>query len=53
MKRATKPKAALGRQPGESKQKEVRYLDVREGKLDEGQFVDWVEQASKLTGVRM
>jgi hypothetical protein len=41
------------RPPGESKQKEVRYLDVREGKLDEAQFVDWVEQASKLPGVRM
>ena len=41
------------RPPGESKQKEVRYLDVREGKLDEAQFVDWVEQACKLPGVRM
>lgn len=41
------------RPPGESKQKEVRYLDVREGQLDEAQFADWVEQASKLPGVRM
>ena len=41
------------RPPGESKQKEVRYLDVREGQLDEAQFVDWVEQASQLPGERM
>lgn len=34
--------------PGESKQKEVRYLDVREGELDEAQFTSWVKQASKL-----
>ncbi len=39
--------------PGESKQKEVRYLDLREGELDEGQFVAWVKQASKLPGERM
>ena len=41
------------RPPGESKQQEVRYLDVRAGRLDEAQFVDWVEQASKLPGQRM
>jgi hypothetical protein len=41
------------RPPGESKQKEVRYLDVRNEELDEAQFVDWVEQASKLPGERM
>lgn len=34
--------------PGESKQKEVRYLDIREGELDEAQFTRWVKQASKL-----
>ena len=39
--------------PGESKQKWVRYLDVRKGELDEQQFVDWVEQASKLPGERL
>ena len=37
--------------PGESKQKEVRYLDVREDEpLDEKQFVAWVKQASKIPG---
>ena len=41
------------RPPGESRQKEVRYLDVREEELDEAQFVDWVKQASKLPGERM
>lgn len=39
--------------PGESKHKEVRYLDIREGQLDEAQFVDWVKQASQLPGERM
>jgi hypothetical protein len=39
--------------PGESKQKEVRYLDIYEGELDEAQFVAWVKQASGLEGVRM
>ena len=40
--------------PGESKQKEVRYLDIREDdQLDEEQFADWVKQASKLPGERM
>jgi hypothetical protein len=39
--------------PGESKQKWVRYLDVRQAELDEDQFVDWIEQASKLPGERM
>ena len=41
------------RPPGASKQKEVRYLDVRNEELDEAQFVDWVKQASKLPGERM
>jgi hypothetical protein len=39
--------------PGESKHKDVRYLDIREGQLDAAQFIDWVKQASKLPGERM
>jgi hypothetical protein len=40
--------------PGESKQKEVRYLDVHEdGKFDEAQFSAWVKQASQLPGMKM
>ena len=39
--------------PSESKVKNVRYLDVREGQLDEAQFVDWVKQASQLPGERL
>jgi hypothetical protein len=39
--------------PGESKHKEVRYLDIHEGELDEAQLADWVKQASKLPGERM
>lgn len=39
--------------PGASKHKEVRYLDVYEDQLDEGQFVDWVKQASSLPGERI
>src|SRR5262249_49849798 len=40
--------------PGESKQKEVRYLDIREGEpFDEAQFAEWVKQASRLPGERM
>ena len=40
--------------PGESKQKEVRYLDIHEDdQLDEAQFADWVKQASKLPGEKM
>ena len=40
--------------PGQSKQKDVRYLDIRENDdLDEEQFVDWVRQASQLPGERM
>ena len=38
---------------GESKHKDVRYLDIREGQLDEAQFVDWVKQASRLPGERL
>jgi hypothetical protein len=37
--------------PGESKQKEVRYLDIYEDhQLDEAQLADWVKQASQLPG---
>jgi hypothetical protein len=37
--------------PGESKQKDVRYLDIREDDaLDEAQLADWVKQASRLPG---
>jgi hypothetical protein len=40
--------------PGESKQREVRYLDIHEDdQLDEAQFADWVKQASQLPGERM
>jgi len=39
--------------PGESKQKWVRYLDVREGELDEDQFVQWIGQAARLPGERI
>jgi hypothetical protein len=39
---------------GPSKLKNVRYLDVyQDAGLDEAQFADWVEQASKLPGERM
>jgi hypothetical protein len=38
---------------GESKHKDVRYLDIYESKLDEAQFADWVKQASLLPGERM
>ena len=39
--------------PGESKHKEVRYLDIYEDALDEAQFVAWVKQASQLPGERL
>ncbi len=45
--------------PGESKQKEVRYLDIHEGDMPQGGtfddtlFAAWVEQASRLPGERM
>src|SRR3954471_2021384 len=39
---------------GESKQKEVRYLNIHEDdQLDEAQFARWVKQASRLPGERM
>lgn len=39
--------------PGPSKHQHVRYLDIREGGLDEAQFVSWVKQASQLPGERL
>ena len=40
--------------PGESKQKEVRYLDIHEhDQLDEAQLAAWLKQASQLPGERM
>jgi hypothetical protein len=39
--------------PGQSKHKEVRYLDIYEEQLDEAQFAAWVKQASQLPGERM
>jgi hypothetical protein len=40
--------------PGESKQKEVRYLHIHEDdQIDEAQFAAWVKQASQLPGERM
>jgi len=37
--------------PGESKQKEVRYLDIHvDDELDEAQIAKWVKQASRLPG---
>jgi len=40
--------------PGTSKQANVRYLDIYEGRpFDEAQFSDWVRQASALPGEKM
>lgn len=40
--------------PGPSKQKEVRYLDIREDdELDEARFTIWVKQAAALPGEKM
>jgi hypothetical protein len=40
--------------PGESKQKDVRYLDIHEDdQLDEAQLAAWVKQASQLPGKPM
>jgi hypothetical protein len=37
--------------PGESKQKDVRYLDIHEDdQLDEAQLAGWMKQASQLPG---
>lgn len=40
--------------PGESKQEDVRYLDIYEdGSLDEVLLAGWVKQASQLPGKKM
>jgi hypothetical protein len=40
--------------PGESKHKEMRYLDIHEhDQLDEAQLASWVKQASRLPGEKM
>lgn len=40
--------------PGASKQKDVRYLDIREDDdIDDKQVVKWVKAASKLPGEKM
>jgi hypothetical protein len=40
--------------PGESKQKDVRYLNIHEDdEIDEALFAKWVKQASKLPGEKM
>ena len=40
--------------PGESKQIDVRYLDIHEhDRLNEAQLVAWVKQAAALPGERM
>ncbi|EIE00530.1 DUF1801 domain-containing protein [Leptospira licerasiae] len=40
--------------PGESKQKEVRYLDIKEkDQIDETQLSSWIKQAIKLPGEKM
>jgi hypothetical protein len=36
--------------PGPSKDKQVRYLDIHEGELDETQFTSWVKQAAAIPG---
>lgn len=36
--------------PGESKQKDVRYLDIRKDGFDEAQFALWVKQAAAIPG---
>jgi hypothetical protein len=36
--------------PGPSKDKNTRYLDIREEGFDEAQFVKWIKQAATLPG---
>ena len=37
--------------PGEYKQKEMRYVDIREdGQIDEAQMATWIRQAAALPG---
>ncbi|MBM0105458.1 DUF1801 domain-containing protein [Steroidobacter sp. S1-65] len=40
--------------PGQSKYPYVRYLDIYPDKpFDEAQFIDWIQQASRLPGEKM
>jgi hypothetical protein len=39
--------------PGPSKDPNTRYLDIREGELDEAQLAKWVKQAAALPGWMM
>jgi hypothetical protein len=39
--------------PGVSKYPAVRYLDIQEDGLDEDQFAQWIEQASRLPGEKL
>jgi hypothetical protein len=40
--------------PGESRSKDTRYLDIHEGdQFDDERLAAWVEQASRLPGVKM
>lgn len=39
--------------PGKSKHPEVRNYDIYEGQLDEGQFEEWAQQASKMPGEKL
>ncbi|CAM3348853.1 DUF1801 domain-containing protein [Asticcacaulis taihuensis] len=40
--------------PGMSKQKDVRYLDIRENDtMNETQLADWIRQASQLPGHKL
>ena len=40
--------------PGESKQENTRYLDIREeDELDEAQLADWFKQASEMPGEKL
>jgi hypothetical protein len=37
--------------PGESKMKDIRYLDIHEGEeIDEKRLASWIKQASKIPG---
>jgi len=36
--------------PGASKGKDMRYVDIHEGELDEAQMAKWVKQAAALPG---
>lgn len=40
--------------PGKSKQRDVRYLDIREhDEIDEAQLAHWIKQASDLPGAHL